>query len=77
MGASEEILAALQADPVLAEVSELDRTTFPSGLTDQLRAELTSRAVQLRHEHRDLERISLVEEIQALSRRERTKPAAV
>ena len=56
---------------------ELDRPTFPSGLTDQLRAELTSRAVQLRHEHRDLERTSLVEEIQAGFPRDRTKPAAV
>jgi hypothetical protein len=47
-------------DAFFAQHSELDQTSFPLGLTDDLRAELRTGALQLRRDLRDLERSSFV-----------------
>lgn len=60
-----------------ADHSELDQATFPAGLTDALRTELTSRGIQIRHEHRHLERSGLVEEIHSLATADHAHPVGV
>lgn len=46
---------------------ELDRSTFPSGIADAVKAELTESALQLRRDLRELERKSLIAAIGALA----------
>jgi thiol-disulfide isomerase/thioredoxin len=53
----------------LAAHTEVDATTFPIGLTENLRSELIENSLQLRRDLRDLERSSLVEAIRVLAAR--------
>jgi hypothetical protein len=46
---------------------ELDRATFPAGITDELKSELTESTLRLRRELRDLERSSLIAAIAGIS----------
>jgi thiol-disulfide isomerase/thioredoxin len=54
-------------DAFFAAHAEIDPTAFPSGLTEQLKAELVEDSLQLRRDLRDLERSSLVEAIGTLA----------